>query len=118
MKQNLDSVLEVTGVPFAVIANLATGEIHSVGDAKAIGANDLYNQLFLDFETVSALNRSLQGQLLPRTWSQGKVCCVVCKPSDETIVGLFCMDERDPVAQYHWSKQAGKQVSAFWESIK
>ncbi len=118
MTQNFSNILEVTGVPFAVVANLSIGEIHSVGDAKALGADDLFNQLFLDFETVSALNRSLQGQLLPRTWSQGKVCCIVCKPSEDVLVGLFCVGERDPVAQYHWSKQVGKKVSAFWESIK
>jgi hypothetical protein len=118
MQQILDRLLEATGVQFAVVANLAAAEIRSVGDPKAVGSSDLFNQLFLDWETVSALNRSLQGQLLPRTWSQGKDCCVVCKPSADVIVGLFCREDRDPIAQYHWSKQMGNEVSALWERAK
>jgi len=115
MQHDVTRLLEVTGVPFAVIAHLATGELVSVGDSRAVAGDDLFNSLFLDFECVSALNRSLQGQLLPRTWSQGKVSCIVCKPEEDVIVGLFSLNERDPVAQYHWTKKLGNEVTAFWQ---
>lgn len=108
--KSLNNALEELGVSFAAIANLRSGEIDLIGDPKELGNTDLISTLFTDRETVESLNRHLERQILPRTWSQGEVACIVCKPNDETIVGLFVMDERDAVQQFHWSKKADEVI--------
>ena len=97
-------------VPFAVIANLETGDTIRVGCSSGLGFDDLVNTLFRDAETVFATGYSLEGQILPQMWSQGKVTCYVCMPNERTVVGLFCSDHRNPVEEYHWSKQLNTQV--------
>jgi len=108
--ETLNDVLETLNVPLAAIADLPSGEIHFIGDPEAVENTDLISTLFADRETIEALNRSLDGQILPRAWSQGKASCIVCKPTDDTVVGLFVMDELDAVQQYHWSKNADEAI--------
>jgi hypothetical protein len=108
--ETLRDVLTTLNVSFAAIADLPSCEIQFLGDPKAVDNNDLISTLFADSETIQSLNRSLEGQILPRTWNQGKVSCIVCKPTNETIVGLFVIDESDAVQQYHWSKKADEAI--------
>lgn len=108
--QALNNVLETLNVPFAAVAHLPSGRIQFIGAPEAVGNTDLISTLFADSETVESLSRSLEGQLLPRAWNQGKATCIVCKPTDETIVGLFVIDELDAVQQYHWSKKADEAI--------
>lgn len=112
-------VLETFNVRLAVIVDLPSGTIQFVGDLEAVDYTDLISSLFADRETVESLNRSLEGQTLPRVWSQGKASCIVCKPADETIVGLFVMDELDTLQQYHRSKKADEAVRlSFADSLR
>lgn len=106
----LEGHLKEWKIPFAVVANLETGDTIGVGCASGLGVDDLQNILFRDAETVFATGRSLEGQILPRSWSQGNVSCFVCKPNEKTVVGLFCSDQRNPVEKYHWSKQLNSDV--------
>ena len=106
----LEVRLKEWSIPFAVIADLETGNAVRVGCSTGMGFDDLDNNLFRDAETVFATGRSLEGQVLPRIWSQGKISCFVCKPDERTIVGLFCHDKRNPIERYHWSKQLNSQI--------
>ena len=108
--ETLNDVLETLKVPLAAVADLPSGEVQLIGDPEAVDNTDLISTLFADRETVESLNRSLEGQILPRAWNQGKVSCIVCKPADQTIVGLFVMDELDAGQQYHWSKKADEAI--------
>ena len=103
--------LKEWNIPFAVIADLETGHAIRIGNSTELGFDDLENALFRDAETVVATGRSLHGQIMPRSWSQGKVSCVVCKPDEQTVVGLFCNDQLNPVEKYHLSKQLNAGVA-------
>lgn len=107
----LEERLKEWNVPFAIIADVETGHTIRVGSSTGMGYDDLENTLFRDAETVLATSRSLEGQILPRMWSQGNVSCYVCKPNSQTIVGLFCSDQRNPVEKYHWSKKLNTRVA-------
>lgn len=98
-------------IPFAVIADLSSGNAIRVGCSTGFEFDDLERSLFGDAERVLATGRSLEGQILPRTWSQGNVSCFVCKPNEHAIVGLFCSDQRSAVEKYHWSKQLSAEVA-------
>lgn len=97
-------------IQFAVVADLETGDAIRIGSSSGLGFDDLENALFRDAETVFATGRSLEGQILPRSWSQGNVSCFVCKPNEKTVVGLFCNEERNPVEKYQRSKQLNSGV--------
>jgi len=103
-------LLKVLNVPLAAVVDLLSGEVKFIGDPKAVENTDLILTLFADRETINSLNRSLEGQVLPRVWSQGGVSCVLCKPNSETIVGLFITDELDAVQRYHWSKKTDEMI--------
>jgi hypothetical protein len=113
-KLDFDGFLSDNDIPFAIVANVSMGEIQSFGDSLAISNTDLVNNLFADAECITAMQRSLQGQMLPRIWRQGQVSCVVCKPTDGIIVGFFCKDEREPVERYRWAKQLCVNAVSLW----
>jgi hypothetical protein len=116
MPQDLPIVLDRLNVEFAAVADLESGNIQFIGQPESVGNTDLITALFSDRDSVESLNRSLEGQMLPRAWSQGKVTCIICKPSTLKIVGLFVMDERDAVEQYHWSKIANEAIQSSFSS--
>ena len=108
--KEIEERLKEWKIPYAVVANLETGDTIGVGCSSGLEFEDLQNTLFRDAETVFATGRSLEGQILPRIWSQGNVSCFVCKPNEKTVVGLFTSDQRSPVEKYHWSKQLNSDV--------
>ena len=107
----LEEQLKVWKIPLAVVADVETGDTIRLGSSTGLGVDDLLNNLFRDADAVLTTARSLEGQLLPRTWIQGNVSCVVCKPNETTMVGLFCIDQRNPVEMYHRSKALNSQVA-------
>jgi hypothetical protein len=111
----LQDYLANSGFLYAVVANLANSEIQHIGCSSAIGNTDLVPSFFADAESVTALDRSLQGQLLPRVWSQGDISCVVCKPTENVIVGAFCKKKSGPVEQYQMSKKLNDDLHRFWQ---
>jgi len=102
-------------ITFAVVASLDKGTVETVGDRKDLPSDDIVNQYFGDAETIGALNRSLEGQLMPRMISQGEVSCIVCKPSPDTIIGLLYTDDRNVVEKYRWSKKLNTELLKIWE---
>ena len=113
---SLEQLLASNGVPFAIVANVVTGETYRVGDPTGFGFDDLVNSLFADFDCVLATYRSVQGQLLPRMWSQGDVECVICRPTSDVLIGLFCKTERSPLEHFRWAKDLDAELSAIWAS--
>jgi hypothetical protein len=105
-------LLAEEGISFAIVADISTGEVRRVGDPSGLPVDDLANSLFGDVERVLATNRSLEGQLLPRTWCQGGVCCIVCKPCQESLIGVFCDDKRGITERYHWAKSLDAKLTS------
>jgi hypothetical protein len=110
--------LKEWSVPFAVVADLETGDAIRIGCSKGLGFDDLEANLFRDADSVFATGRSLDGQFLPRIWSQGTISCIVCKPDEKTMVGLFFSDQLNPVEKYYRSKQLNSQVLSTFNEIK
>jgi hypothetical protein len=106
----LEERLSEWRIPFAVVADLETGDATRVGCSTGLGFDDLEGTLFRDADTVLATGRSLEGQILPRMWSQGDVTCYVYKVNEKTVVALFSSEHRNPVEKYHWSKQLHTHV--------
>ena len=65
------------GGPFRIIKR--GGELESYS---------LFEQLIL-FQNAESLEKYVEGQLLPRIWTQGKTRCVLSMPDAHRIIALF-----------------------------
>ncbi len=112
----LDLLLE-SNISMAIVASSNHGSIEVVNGKKSLVSDDLVNHLFGDADTVIALSRSLEGQKLPRLWAQGdQVFCMVCKPSNDRIVGLFYQDKKNnPKEEIRWSKEINRRIEELWK---
>jgi hypothetical protein len=109
----MDSLIEYmkkNDIPYAIIANLQSGVIENLGDISALEHTGLIKGLFYDLDTIHNLNQSLDGQILPRIWGQGNVRCIVCKPYEGIIIGLFCKEEMSLYDFYMWTKKVDEDI--------
>lgn len=106
----LNTIREALAVPLVVSVDLVRHEMIRCGSCKGVVENDLVDVLFRDMDAAVALNRSLEGRLLPQLWRQGSVSCVLCKPVDDVLVGLFTDKGLDAIQMYWWSKEAEQVV--------
>jgi len=101
-----------SGKRSAGVADLPSGELSFVGESGDGRFLGLANALFRNVETLRSTVSSLEGQLLPCIWTQGRASCVVCKPNSNTIVGLFFEDEGGPVERSQRANVLNFAVSA------
>ena len=113
-KSEIEKLLNELNVPFAIVANVVTGEVDRYGDPSSIQPAGLIKVLFGDTEAVSTLSNWLEGQTMPRSFGQGDVAAVLCKPKPDLIVGLFCSIKLSPVEYYHWTKRLCDAVDSAW----
>jgi hypothetical protein len=76
-------------VLYAVIASPDGSKWEEHGDRGKLPYQGIVDSYFPGPEGMKALGEFLEGQVLPKTPMQGEVMCVICKPSDEIIVGCF-----------------------------
>lgn len=110
----IKELMDNNNILFSVIANLDNDQVKMLGHKEKLNRIDLVNSLFGDKNSIKALNDSLEGQLMPRIWGQGEVSCIVCKPVNNILVGLFFHDTREPIETYRFSKEMNKQIELIW----
>ena len=97
----------------AVAVSVDTGNKRVVGDRTALESDYMLRSLFDDL-SVRDIQESLDGQILPRMVQQGKVFGMICRPTEDMIVGLYCHNERDVGEQYQTSKIVDAEVRDLW----
>jgi hypothetical protein len=97
----------------AVVARLDTREKTTIGD-RGLLENDYVLRTFFDDLSTDEISAYLDGQLLPRVTQQGKVCGIICKPNDDTVVGLYSHDDRRGIERYHSSKKLDAELRDLW----
>jgi hypothetical protein len=101
-----------------VVADPAGNIIEIGGDQDRLKWKGLFEALFGDKETIARLSSSLEGQLLPRTWGQGDLYCLVCKPSRDALVGFFGRDKnKKGAAELYERYKEGQEISAYLTSV-
>lgn len=70
---------------------------------------NIYEQLILD-KSVNGLLDYMDGQIMPRIWSQGKTKAVICKPTDNRLIVIFTDNGLDAKEIYLWSKDIEKKI--------
>ncbi len=79
---------------YAIVADLDSGRVDTYGDKTKLKYTGLVQTLFGDGDSIRDLNAHLDGQMMPRSWRQGEVACILSKPVESTIVGLFYHEHR------------------------
>ncbi len=102
---------------YAIVADLDSGKVDNFGDQTKLKYKGLVQTLFGDGDSIRDLNTSLEGQMMPRTWGQGEDTCVVCKPAECIIVGLFYHEQREPAEAYHFSQELKAQIGEVWKKM-
>ncbi|WBW96125.1 hypothetical protein [Oceanirhabdus sp. W0125-5] len=108
-------IKETFDIIYIVGVNLKSGEIETIGDKSKLVYDDLVTDLFDNIDSIYSLDKSIEGQRMPQTWRQGEVKCIVCKPSNNILVGLFYNEYRDTIESYQWSKEVNKELEAIWK---
>ena len=102
---------------YAIVADLDSGGVDTFGDKAKLKYKDLIQTLFGDGDSIRDLNAHLDGQIMPQSWRQGKVACILSKPVESTIVGLFYHEQREPTESYRFSKELGAQIGKIWKTF-
>jgi len=101
-----------------VIVNVEKMTAEHFGDESGLGNTDLLKTLFGDRNALISLAESLEGQQLPRIWSQGSMNCVVCKPAPTEIVALMCRSSGNVIEDYRHSKKLSDAVAVAWHRTR
>ncbi len=102
---------------YVIVADLDSGRVDTLGDQAKLKYKDLIPTLFGAGDSIRDLNNSLEGQMMPRTWRQGEVACILCKPVESAIVGLFYHEHREPAESYRFSEQLDAQIGEVWKRL-
>ncbi len=118
LKVKLNEIMLNNNIPFSVVANLDDNNMENIGNKTELEYFSLVENLFGNIEHIHALNESLKGQIMPQSWKQGNVKCLVCKPVDNVIVGLFYNEERTAIESYRFGKTLNDIIKGAWEIYK
>ncbi|WP_144408463.1 hypothetical protein [Pelosinus fermentans] len=98
------------GIIYLVIVDLESYAIVSFGWSYKLPYAGLLD-LFHDEESIKSLNDSLEGEIMPQAMRQGEVKCLICKPKNDMLVGLFYLENRDVAEAYKFGEQLNEELS-------
>lgn len=113
--QKLKELVNKNEISYCIVVNLDTDLIDKIGDATVLEYKGLVEQLFGSIQQIKLLNDSLVGQQLPRSWKQGKVKCLVCKPNSNIIVGLFYNESRSFIESIDFGNEIARKIDSIWD---
>lgn len=112
MLEELAAKLDEHGLQAIVVARSDGTEVARIGDVTTLPWPDLADSLFGDEERIRNLYHSLVGRLLPQTWRQGEVHCIVSRLEPQAVVfGAFRTTTDDGLTAYHRANAICSDVS-------
>jgi hypothetical protein len=91
---------------YMVFADLFSKDECSLGAHSGLIPNGLI-ALVSDLDT---LDRSLVGQILPISYSQGREACFVTKPTPNTIAVLYFYSTKEFFEEIEWGKELDREL--------
>ncbi|MEH7355163.1 hypothetical protein V7150_16520 [Neobacillus drentensis] len=115
--RRLIEIVNQNNIIYTVVANMENDEVESIGEISELEYSSIAKNLFGDKQSIENLFISLKGQMLPRTWRQGRVSAVVCNPNKDIVVGLFYHENADdPIAKYRYAKNLNMMIEDIWRN--
>lgn len=114
-QEDLESFAAMFGATSARLVSLPSGKVTAVGDVLA--GLSLVRTLVGSPAAARRLDASLEGLLLPQSWAQGDVVCLVWKPQPESLlVCVFVCVEGGAVGAYRLGKEMDPAVVKLFAS--
>ena len=101
---NLNEFIEKNDIAIVAIANLQEKSFDIIKRDLELESYDLFEQLILH-GSVENLMVNIEGQILPRIWTQGNTRCIVCQPTPNQIMALFYNSSLDVKDEYYRAKE-------------
>jgi len=101
---NLNEFIEKNDIAIVAKANLQEKTFEIIKNDLELESYDLFEQLIV-FGSVDNLMESIEGQILPRTWTQGNTRCIVCQPTTNQIMALFYNSSLNVKDEYYHAKE-------------
>lgn len=112
--KKIEDFILKNNILFAVIFDLEKRVNYTLGDKSTFTYDGLYDSLFGDEENILRLNESLEGRIIPHSWKQGELKCLVVKPNDNIIMGLFYNDHQNAIESYKTGKRISNEMIEIW----
>lgn len=100
----INDFIEKNNIAIFAKADLKTKKFEIIKRDVKLESYDLFQQLIL-FGNMDSLYASIDGQMLPRIWTQGNTKCIVCKPNNEQLVALFYDNNMNATDNYFHAKK-------------
>ena len=101
---NLNEFIEKNDIAIVAIANLQEKSFDIIKGDLELESYDLFEQLVIH-GSVENLMENIEGQILPRIWTQGNTRCIVCRPDQNQIVALFYDNSPNVKDEYYHAKE-------------
>jgi len=92
--------LQIPGFIGYAVASAHGKVVAQTGNLADAGGGWLWRMFFGGKEEILSLFAHLQGQTLPQHWGQGDLHCLLLRPAENIVVGLFTKGMRDQLATY------------------
>lgn len=103
-------------IVYTVVVDLTNNMQYQIGNKADLAYEGLYNSLFYDTQSIINLNESLKGQIMPQSWKQGDLKCLVVKPNESVLIGLFYVDVPNAVDSYKLAKEINNGLIELWNN--
>ena len=101
---NLNEFMEKNNIVIVAKANLQGKSFEIIKNDLELESYDLFEQLIIH-GSVENLMENIEGQILPRIWTQGNTRCIVCRPDPNQIVALFYDNSLNVKDEYYHAKE-------------
>lgn len=101
---NLDEFMEKNDIAIAVKADLQEKSFDINKRDLELESYDLFEQL-IQYGSVDSLMANIEGQILPRIWTQGNTKCIVCRPRQNQMIALFYDSTRNAKDEYYHAQE-------------
>ena len=115
MKEKMINFLNDYSLIYIIGYNLVTKDFFDFGDKYKLDNISLTKTLFVDEEHVIDLNNSIRDQILPQAWKQGRVKCIVSKPTEDYILGTFYHEDRPIQESVRFGKEINEKLIEMFE---
>ena len=112
--QKFGEFLKENSVNYAIIVDIEKARLIPVGSRESLFFDGMIKTNFYDIETALVLNDFLKTQYMPKVFKQGEVMCVITKPNDDYIIGLFYHDDREAKEVFQRTEYLNERTKDFW----
>ncbi len=112
----LQQLISLGEALYIIVSNPTGTRWEEYGDKEGLPYKGLTAYEFSGPENMPVLDKFLEGQILPQTFRQGEASCIICKPHEDVIVGVFTIINGDVFVSVKKSKDINSKIESIFSS--